>query len=347
MPGGGSVSRTGHPRPGPRTSASQRPRAGGTRPGPVRTTPWSGWARHDPFRMHSRHDPGARRRAPARHKAQVADQLGHARDPGAATTSSGVPVWRSCPRSRTASRSAKACAAPARGRPARPAPRVRHLPADQVGEVAAQAGVQAGVGLVEEQRVAAGEQQAAERDPVRLAAGQPGRASSSSPPRPSSPAISAISGRCPPRARRTGSAAPTGAGTGRILAQQADPALPRRYLAARRGGPGQHPAVQHHGAPARVHQPGDGLEDRGLPGPGRAEQGEPLPRGHGERGRQPELPAVNLDVGLEHARSRCRRPAAAAARPPAGPGRTGAPWAALSPAGSSRSATVSRTGGRR
>ncbi len=45
---------------------------------------------------------------------------------------------------------------------------------DQIGERPAQAGVQAGVRLVEEQRVAVREQQAPERHPVRLAAGQPG-----------------------------------------------------------------------------------------------------------------------------------------------------------------------------
>lgn len=44
----------------------------------------------------------------------------------------------------------------------------------QLSQVAAEAGVQAGVGLVEQQRVAASQQQPPERDPVRLPARQSG-----------------------------------------------------------------------------------------------------------------------------------------------------------------------------
>jgi hypothetical protein len=50
---------------------------------------------------------------------------------------------------------------------------LRHQGAHQGGQAPPQAGVQPGEGLVEQQGVAAGEQQAAQRDPVGLAAGQP------------------------------------------------------------------------------------------------------------------------------------------------------------------------------
>ena len=204
----------------------------------------------------------------------------------------------------------------------------RHLPdGDQVphqlGQVTAQARVQPGVRLVEEQRVTAAGQQPPERDPVRLPAGQPGRVVVQHPGEPQPPGDPGDLLPAGPRRGSVGQVPPHGQvrEQRRVLAQQADPALPRRHVTARRGGPGQHPAAQHHGAADRLQHPGDGLEDRGLAGARGAEQGEPLPRGHAEHRGQPELAPVNLDVGLEHARSRCRRPGAAAGRPPAGPGR--------------------------
>ena len=99
----------------------------------------------------------------------------------------------------------------------------RHLPgrdqlADQVGEVAPEAGVQPGVGLVQQQRVTPAGQQPAERDPVGLAAGQPGRAvvqqpADAEPLRDPGDLVPAGPGPGRSGPRRPGSAGPTGAGT--------------------------------------------------------------------------------------------------------------------------------------
>jgi len=133
----------------------------------------------------------------------------------------------------------------------------------------------------------------------------------------------------------------------RVLAQQADLPLPRRHRPHRRHSRGQHPSAENDLAAPQRHQPGDGLKDRGLARAGRAEQGQPLPRCDRHGSMHSEIPAVNLDVGVQHGRSRCRRPAAAAGRPPAAPGQTGAQRPGRSPAASYRSAAVSRTDGKR
>ena len=73
-------------------------------------------------------------------------------------------------------------------------PAVRNQGPDQVGEAAAEAGVEPRVRLVQEQSVAPGQQQAAERDPVLLAAGQPGGIASSRPSMPSRAASAPSSG---------------------------------------------------------------------------------------------------------------------------------------------------------
>ncbi len=109
-----------------------------------------------------------------------------------------------------------------------------------------------------------------------------------------------------------------------ILAQQPDPALPGRHRPGRVRvrspvSVSTRPASTTRAAPRR-HQPGDDLQQRGLARARRAEQRQPLPRRYADRRPEGELPAVNLDVGLEHGRSRCRRRAAAAAPLPAGQG---------------------------
>ena len=133
----------------------------------------------------------------------------------------------------------------------------------------------------------------------------------------------------------------------RILAQQADPPLPGRQVDQRRGGRGQDPVAQMDPGVARLDQARDSLQQRRLARAGGPEQRQPLTRCHLQCRAHGELPAVNRYVGVQHGRSRCRRPAAAAGRPPAGPGHTAAPKPGRSPAVSYISATVSRPGGRR
>ena len=149
-----------------------------------------------------------------------------------------------------------------------------------------------------------------------------------------------------PPARKPGCPGPRDAGTG------PDPGAAVRPAAARAGPqpagrrPGQRPARQLNQARPWLYQASDGLQQRGLPRPRRAEQRQPLARRHLEGCAHGEVAAVNLDVGVEHAHSRYRRPAAAVARPRAGPGHTAALMAARSPAAWSRSAAAARTDGR-
>ena len=212
-------------------------------------------------------------------------------------------------------------------------PAVRDQGPDQVGEAAAEAGVESRVRLVQEQSVAPGQQQAAERDPVLLAAGQPGRHRVEQ-------ALDAQPGgqRADLRAVAVGTRAVGQVGPhrqvreqARILAEQPDPAAPGRYVGARRRGRGEYPAAQRDLRAPRPDQAGDGLQDRGLARAGRAEQGEPLPRRDGQLGAHQEVAAVNLDGGAEHERSRRRRQAARAARPPAARRRTARPSPARFP----------------
>ena len=164
-----------------RTSASHPAPAGRHAvTAPFRTTPRSGWAPATARSgSNSGHEAGA---APGgshaidRHKAKVADQLGGAPGRRAQHHLIGRPDLQQL-------------AAVQDREPVRERLRVgqfvrdqhgRHVARDhqrdhQVSQGAAQVRVQAGVGLVEEQRVAAGEQQAAESDSVRLPSGQPGR----------------------------------------------------------------------------------------------------------------------------------------------------------------------------
>ena len=109
-----------------------------------------------------------------------------------------------------------------------------HQPGDQVGQPAAQAGVQAGERLVEQQGVAGREQQAAERHPVPLPAREPGRHGVQQPAQAQHAGHLGqlrLAGRGP-----VGQVGPHGqvreqAG---VLAQQADPPFPRGHRAHRR-----------------------------------------------------------------------------------------------------------------
>ncbi len=113
-------------------------------------------------------------------------------------------------------------------------PTCGHQPGDQVRQRAAQAGVQAGERLVEQQGVAGRKQQAAERHSVPLSARQPGRHGAQQ------PAQAQHAGHLG-QLRLTGRASVGQVGPhgqvreqGGVLAQQADPPFPRGHRAHRR-----------------------------------------------------------------------------------------------------------------
>ncbi len=230
----------------------------------------------------------------------------------------------------------------------------RHLPLvdqpdHQVGEHPPQGGVQPAVGLIQQQRLAVREQQPPESHPVRLPAGQPRGHRRQQSPDPQRVGKLSQLGAAAVRRRPVAEVGAHGQmrEETRVLAQHADPALPWRHRPHGRRSGRQHPAIERNLTASQRHQPGDGFQDRGLAGARRAEQGQPLPRRNRHGGAHGEVPAVNLDVGVQHGRSRCRRPAAVAARPPAGPARTAGRRPSRSPAAWCRSATVSRMDGRR
>jgi hypothetical protein len=177
--------------------------------------------------------------------------------------------------------------------------------AHQVGKPSAEDAVEPGVRLVQQQRAAAGQQQPPERDPVGLPAGQPdGPVGQQAP---DAQVRRELAGarmvRVP--AGPVFEVLPNGevreqAG---VLAEQADPPLPRRDRIAGRPGLGEHPAGQDHPPTAGRHQAGDRLQGGGLARARRAEQGQPLPGRHPQRHRDREIPPVNFDLGLEHGHS--------------------------------------------
>ena len=218
---------------------------------------------------------------------------------------------------------------------------------DKHRESAPQGFVETRERLVKQQRVAVREQQPPECHAVPLAAGQPGGHHGQQLVDAELPGdrreLRAGRG---PRVQQVGAHRQVREQPG-VLPQQSHPPLPRRHLDSRGTGRREHPAAQLHQAAARPDQARDRLEHRRLACPRRTEQCHPLPGGHRQRRMDGEVAAVNLDVGGQHGRSTRRRPSAAAARPRAAPGQTAARTPAPFPAGSRRSATGSRTDGRR
>ena len=212
----------------------------------------------------------------------------------------------------------------------------------QRGEGAAQGGVERRERLVEQQRVAVREQQAAERHPVPLAAGQPGGHRRE---QPVDPERGGDLGQLDAR-RPTPPAGPSRPRVGQVGADRQVREQPRDPAAAARpAAPTAAPrprASRWRSAPARPARP---ARDAGATRPAITSSTVvlPAPDGPNSATRSPsatssaaadgEVAAVSLDVDVQHARSRRRRPAAAAAPPPAGPGRTGARCTARSPAG--------------